>query len=70
MMTREKMIARMSGHLLCNVLPEDYTGWEYEKLVNFIDENKWEVLEWRTAEEVLEHIADLADDVLSILSER
>jgi len=70
MMTREKMIARMSGHLLCNVLPEDYTEWEYEKLVNFIDENKWEVLEWRTAEEVFEHIADLADDVLSILSER
>ena len=37
-MTEQQIFARMSGHFLCQHLPDDWADWPEEKLDKFFEE--------------------------------
>ena len=57
---------RASGHYLCDNLPDNFSDWDDDTLVAFIDENKWEPFENYPSSHVLECIEALAMDFLEI----
>ena len=44
-MTKQQLFARLSGHFLCQHLPDDWADWSEEKLDQFFVLNVWEPLE-------------------------
>ena len=66
-MTYEKIFARMSGHFLCQHLPDDWTDWSEEKLDKFFEDNVWEPLEYWPVNDVYELIDSLTVDVINLM---
>ena len=66
-MTYEKIFARMSGHFLCQHLPDDWNDWPEEKLDKFFEDNEWEPLEYWPVNDVYELIDSLTRDVLNLM---
>lgn len=57
---------RASGHYLCDNLPDNFSDWDDDTLLAFIDENKWEPFENYPSSQVLEYIEALAMDFLEV----
>ena len=55
-MTEQQIFARMSGHFLCQHLPDDWADWPEEKLDKFFEDNAWEPLEYWPVNDVYELI--------------
>ena len=66
-MTYEKIFARMSGHFLCQHLPDDWADWPEEKLDKFFEDNVWEPLEYWPVNDVYELIDSLTRDVMNLM---
>ena len=67
-MTYEKIFARLSGHFLCQHLPDDWADWPDEKLDKFFEDNAWEPLEYWDVHDVYELIDSLTVDVMDLMS--
>jgi len=66
-MTEEQIFARMSGHFLCQHLPDDWADWPEEKLDKFFEDNAWEPLEHWPVNDVYELIDSLTRDVMNLM---
>ena len=66
-MTYEKIFARMSGHFLCQHLPDDWNDWPEEKLDKFFEDNVWEPLEYWDINDVYGMIDALTRDVMNLM---
>jgi hypothetical protein len=66
-MTEQQIFARMSGHFLCQHLPDDWADWPEEKLDKFFEDNAWEPLEYWPVNDVYELIDSLTRDVMNLM---
>ena len=62
-----KIFARLSGHFLCQHLPDDWADWPEEKLDKFFEDNTWEPLEYWPVNDVYELIDSLTRDVMNLM---
>ena len=66
-MTEEQIFARMSGHFLCQHLPDDWADWPEEKLDKFFEDNAWEPFEYWDVHDMYELIDCLTRDVMNLM---
>ena len=57
---KDKLFCSMSAHFLTEELPIEAIDWEQEKIEEWIEENKWEPLEYWDAHMVMELIENAA----------
>ena len=57
---KDKLFCSMSAHFLTEELPVEAIDWEEEKIYEWIEENKWEPLEYWDAHMVMELIESAA----------
>ena len=69
-MTENEIFARMSGHFLCEHLPDDWADWPEEKLDKFFEDNAWEPFEYTPVNDVYELIDNLTRDVMDLLGNK
>jgi hypothetical protein len=58
---KDKLFVSMSGNFLTNALPVEAIDWDTDRVEAWIDENRWEPIEYWDAHLVVETIADAAD---------
>ena len=66
-MTEQQIFARMSGHFLCQHLPDDWADWPEEKLDKFFEDNAWEPFEYWDVHDMYELIDCLTRDVMNLM---
>ena len=66
-MTEQQIFARLSGHFLCQHLPDDWADWPEEKLDKFFEDNAWEPLEYWPVNDVYELIDCVTRDVMNLM---
>ena len=57
---KDKLFCSMSAHFLTEELPVEAIDWEQEQIEEWIEENKWEPLEYWDAHMVMELIESAA----------
>ena len=57
---KDKLFVQMSENYLTNTFPVEAVDWEQEQLEQWIEENKWEPLEYWDAHMVMELIESAA----------
>ena len=66
-MTYEKIFARLSGHFLCQHLPDDWADWPDEKLDQFFSDNHWEPFEYWDVDDIYEIIDGVTIEVMGLM---
>ena len=66
-MNRIELTQRLSGHFLSNHLPKNWHKLSDKELDKFINENKWEPLQYLSIQDLIQLIGCLVLDVEDII---
>tara|TARA_Y100000289_G_C3866268_1_gene121124 strand:+ start:363 stop:584 length:222 start_codon:yes stop_codon:yes gene_type:complete len=66
---REKVWDRMSGHYLCDTIPENWYSLSEEEQDEWMVDNAWEPFEYWSASRLFEQIDAATDTVMRLIEE-
>lgn len=63
----KKAVVCASGHYLTEVLPNDWTEWDNDKMGKFVLDNAWYPFEYWDADDMWYEIGRLANDMVDFM---
>ena len=58
--TKDRLFCSMSGNFLTEQLPDEAIDWDEDQVEKFVDEHRWEPLEYHDPKDVIEMIEGAA----------